>query len=483
MAKPTAVRKVAKKIAKKTFGRGYNRAVLPKHYGVAIGANIKRRFPARGLSVVGVTGTNGKTTTCRLIHQILHQAGYQVGLMTTTSYGVNDRIKAQSQPMTTSPIEVTLDRIVQMKRDTNDQLQYLVIEVTSQALDQFRLLGVPIDIAVLTNVSHEHLDYHQTFRRYLTAKLKLFKATARHKSGRQLGVINHDDPNAVCFIDVVPNVALYSLKDQSQNELFDDIVYPQQLKLNNRGSQFLVEIGPDKYKINCRLPGQFNVANCLAAILVGRAIGLTVDQISDGIKSLLGVDGRMEAVVAGQNFDLIVDFAHNSDGFQKVFDSLGATDYNRLITVFGAGGDRDTNKRYLMGKVAGWHSDIVILTEDNSRSEPTEKIIDQISRGASAAGMVVGKDLFIEPDRLKAIKLALTKAKAKDVVLLLGKGHEKTLIRPSGEIPWQDTEVAKKLLKQLKVKKVKTKPNPKKTTAKTKKTKKTTARKSVKSTK
>ena len=450
MSKRATVKKTAKKLAKKTLGRQYDRAVRPKHYGIALAANLKRRFPARTLNVIGVTGTNGKTTTAHMIHQILSQAGYQVGLMTTTGYGINDSIKPQVAHMTTQSIEVTLDRIIAMREAADDDLDWLVLEVTSQALVQFRTLGIPIDIAVMTNITHEHLDYHHTFRKYLEAKLKLFQAAARHKSGRQLGVVNFDDPNSFWFIEAVPNVLTYSLKDQSAAAGSQDavIAYPHNLDLSPTGGSYDVVVGSDIYKIESNLPGLFNVANCLAAILVARAIGVKKALIEAGIKSLAGVEGRMTTIDEGQDFNVIVDFAHTPDSFEKLFSNLSRDQSGRLITVFGSAGRRDNLKRPTQGEIAGRQSDIVILTEEDDRDEDGQAILEQIAAGATKAGKVLKKDLFLVLDRTKAIKMALEIAQPKDTILLLGKGHEKTIERSEGTFDWDEIGLTRRLLRQ-----------------------------------
>ena len=187
--------------------------VLPKHFLVAVFANFKRSFPAKDIKVIGITGTNGKTSTAFLVHSLLKEAGYKVGLMTTVAYGYRDQIKPQVAHMTTQPIQITLDRILEMKKAG---LQWLVLEVTSQALAQYRILGIPIEIAVMTNVTHEHLDYHRTFKNYLKAKLKLFQKANQNRRGRRLGIINLDDKNALAFVRSIKNVAAYSLRPKSE---------------------------------------------------------------------------------------------------------------------------------------------------------------------------------------------------------------------------------------------------------------------------
>ncbi len=201
------MKQTVKNIAEKAFGEGlYNKVVLPKHYGVAVATNVKKRFPARKLKVIGVTGTNGKTSTCYMIHSMLVEAGYNAGLLSTVAYGVGKDLSPQIHHMTSQPIGLLMDRIQEMKGKGMD---ILVFEVTSHALAQFRTMGVPIDIAVMTNLTHEHLDYHGSFESYRSAKVKLFKAANRNKSGHQLGIVNADDDNAIYFAEAVKNTMAY----------------------------------------------------------------------------------------------------------------------------------------------------------------------------------------------------------------------------------------------------------------------------------
>ena len=449
MTKKTQAKTLAKKVAKKTLGSKYKKVVRSKHYGVALGANIKRRFPGRKLKVIGVTGTNGKTTTCHLIHSVLCQKYKNVGLITTTSYGLNQAIVDQKPGYTTPRIELILDQIVEIRKKADQELDWLVLEVTSHALDQFRIFGIPIDIAVMTNVTHEHLDYHGSFEKYLQTKLRLFKAAARHRSGHRLGVVNYDDPSVLEFVDEVPNVLLYSLKRLPLEEISDNIACLYDLKSTANGSDFVVRVANEEYQISCNIPGVFNVANCLAAVLATRAVGLDSQQINRGIKSLKGVDGRMTTIDLGQKFNVIVDFAHTPDGFEKFFASIsGAAKGGRLITVFGAAGERYAANRALMGEVAGQQADLIIITEDDYRNENPQTIAEEIARGAQKSGKTLGKNIFIEIDRKKAIERALSQAKAKDIVAILGKGHEKIIYRKDRKDPWSDIKTTKTLLKK-----------------------------------
>lgn len=436
------MKRAVKKLAKKTLGDVYNKAVLPKHYGVAVAANLKRRFPGRGLKVIAITGTNGKTSTAFLVYSILHKAGYNTGLMTTVAYGLNDQIKSQVVHMTSQPVEVMLNRIIQMKKQG---LDWLVLEVTSQALVQFRILGIPVDIAVMTNVTHEHLDYHKTFEKYLKAKLRLFKIANRNRNGRQLGIINSDDDNAVLFVDAIKNVVAYSFEQSSDRT----IARPFNVKLKPKGSSYTLKIKDDSYDIVCNLPGSFNVENSMAAALVARAIGLSKTQIEDGIKSLKTVEGRMTSIETGQDFSIIVDFAHTPDSFEKLFKDLRPLVKGRLIAMFGSAGQRDKIKRAVQGQIAARYADLLIITEEDDRNEDGQAILKQIAKGATKEGKTIGKDILLVHNRSKAIETALKAVSKNDMIVLLGKGHEKTIIRADGEHPWDEIALTQKLLTKL----------------------------------
>ena len=423
------------------LGHFYDTLMLPKHWLIALLANMKRNWPARNLKVIGVTGTNGKTSTCFLIHAMLVKAGYKTGLMTTVASGYQNDLKAPKKHMTSQPIYITLDQIKKMRKK---KLDWLVLEVTSQALAQFRTMGIPISIAVMTNVTHEHLDYHRTFERYLKAKLKLFRQANRNRKGKRLGVINANDPSALVFAHFIANIASYSITSDTDKT----IARPKGLKLTPLGSQYTLNIQDDSYDITCNLPGRFNVENSLAAALVGRAIGLKKKEIEGGIASLQQVEGRMTSIDAGQPFYVLVDFAHSPDSFTKLFEDMRPLIKGKLIVMFGSPGRRDVAKRAIQGKIAGEYADVIILTEDDPRDEDSLAICQQIAKGAVKAGKVIEQDLFIVNNRKEAIKTAISYAKTKDdAVFLLSKGHEKTILRGSREDPWDEVGIAQEILK------------------------------------
>lgn len=447
-----------RKIVKKAIPAGLFKKIEPLgHKAEAVVFAAVNGFPARGLKVIGVTGTNGKTSTCFIIHKMLTEAGYKVGLMTTVAYGVDEDIKPQVAHMTTVSVPLLNKRIKSMKEQG---AEYLVLEVTSHALAQHRVWGVPFSVAVMTNVTHEHLDYHGTFKRYLDAKRRLFTLTNRNRQGLRTGIINGEDEYADTFASDVAYPVTYGLQGGD--------IRATKVQLTPSGSRYVAVAGGEAYHIECQLPGSFNVSNSLAAVAVGRTLGLTKEQIQDGIAALRSVEGRMERIDEGQDFDVIIDYAHTPDSFEKLFQDLRPVVKGRLITLFGSAGRRDEAKRAVQGRIAGKYADEVVVTEEDDRDMDGQEIMEQIAAGAEESGKQRDENLFLVHDRAKAITFALKRAKKGDTVILLGKGHEKDILRNGPraaelrhlpqddhdpqrvvEHPWNEVNEARKALRGL----------------------------------
>ena len=390
----------------------------------------KYKFPGKRMRVIGVTGTNGKTSTCFMIWKMLNTAGHKTGLMTTVAWGV-DKLEEQIEHMTTVDTETLNYR---MQKIAESGAEFLVLEITSHALAQNRIFGVPIEIAVMTNVTHEHLDYHKTFENYRDAKRKLFKMA-------KYGVINEDDKSWSYFANDVDDYITYGING--------GILRAEKVELSAEGVNYEVGGANEKIKIRTHIPGTFTVYNSLAAVAVGLKLGLTRKQIEDGIAALASVEGRMNRVNEGQDFEVIVDYAHTPDAFLKVFESVVPGKKKRIISLFGGAGRRDETTRAERGEIGAENSDIVIITEDDSRDEDRMVIAEEFARGAEKAGKVREKDLFIILNREEAIKKAVSLARKDDIVLVLGKGHEKTILRAEGVVPFEDLKVVRKVLKKL----------------------------------
>ncbi len=394
-------------------------------------------FPGRKVRIIGVTGTNGKTTTSFFIQKMLNEAGIKTGITSTVAYGVGNDIQRQMEHMTTTKASILQRRL---KNFAAQGAQWVVVETSSHALAQNRVWGVPYEVAVLTNLTHDHLEYHGTFENYREAKRKLFKIANKH--GLRYGVVNADDPSAKLFVSTVANSTTYGI-DEGE-------IKASNIKLTNTGSTYTAKVGKDSYNISINIPGEFNVSNSLAAISVGRKLGLTKEQIEHGLAALDSVEGRMNAIEEGQKFKVLVDFASTPDGFEKFFSSVRPLVKGKLVAVFGSAGRRDESKRAEQGRIAGKYADIVIATEEDDRDDDGAKILRQIAEGAAESGKTQDKDLFLIGNREEAIGLAFTKvSEVDDMVVLLGKGHEKTIERADEEYPWNESEVARAALQEL----------------------------------
>ena len=406
----------------------YNQAVLPYHYLQAVYAGTKTGFPGKKLRVIGVTGTNGKTTTCFMIWHMLNLAGHKTGLMTTVAHGI-DKLEPELNHMTTVDA-ITLNKRIKEIADAG--AEFLVLEITSHALAEYRILNIPIEIAVFTNLTHEHLDYHKTLENYRNAKGKLIKKA-------NYSILNADDSATEYYKKIAKDYTTYGIKN-GRNQ-------PEDIKLGVAGVKYKFH----NMKIETQIPGEFNVYNSLAAVIVGEKLGLTKSEIEKGIKTLESVEGRMNVIDEGQDFTVIVDYAHAPDAIEKVFDSVRGHK-GRIISIHGGAGRRDPSTRPIRGKQLAENSDIVIITEDDSRDEPLDQIMNGFIEGAVEAGKTLDKDLFTVPDRGDAIEKAFKLAKKGDLVLILGKGHEKTILRAEGPVEFEDIKVAHKLLKKQKKK-------------------------------
>lgn len=365
---------------------------------------------------------------------MLHQAGFKVGLITTVGYGVGADIKPQKQHMTTLPTPQLIKQLQELK---DQGAEWLVMETTSHALAQHRDWGIPYSLAVLTNITHEHLDYHGTFERYVNAKLLLFKQANRNKKGFRTGVVNADDPSASKFISAIKTPLTYGIKNGD--------LRAKDIELSPTGIKYKTAVDGDDYQITSHLPGKFNVYNTLATIAAGRVLGLSKQQIEQGIAGLNGVAGRMTSFSGKSGVNVIVDFAHSPDALENVLKAAHELGKGRVILVFGATGDRDKLKRPVMGQVAAKNADLVFLTDDETYTEDPAAIIDSVYKGIKDAG---GKaKTTVVPDRMDAIKAALAAARKGDSVLLTGMGHQTTRNMGGREEPWNEIAIAQKLVK------------------------------------
>lgn len=426
----------ARTLIKRLVPKALFQAIAPwGHLAEAVVYNVAYGFPGRKLKVIGVTGTNGKTSTCFLIHRMLSEAGYKTGLMTTVAWGVDSDITHETQHMTNVPVPQLMRRLKQMRAEG---VEYLVLETTSHALAQHRTWGVPYSVAVLTNITQDHLDYHKTFERYVAAKQRLFALAQRNKKGLQMGIANADDQNGASFAAVTRNSILYGIEAGD--------VRARNIKLSAEGISYEAKASDETYRITSRLPGSFSVYNTLAALSVGRAVGLNKTQIEQGIAALPGVAGRVERIEAGQDFAVVVDYAHTPDALENVLTALKGSTKGHLAIVFGATGDRDKTKRPIMGDVVAKLADKIYLTDDETYTENPDAIRDAVYEGIRTAGGADKTEVI--SDRLEAIRAAFKAAQAGDTVLLAGIGHQDHRVMAGQKVAWDEREVARKILQE-----------------------------------
>jgi UDP-N-acetylmuramoyl-L-alanyl-D-glutamate--2,6-diaminopimelate ligase len=389
--------------------------------------------PARSLDLVGVTGTNGRTTTTYLIDGALRAAGESVGLVGTVEYRVGNRI---AEAVRTTPESSDLQALLREMVDAS--CRRAVLEVSSHSLALQRVHGLEFKVAVFTNLTRDHLDFHGDMDGYFAAKRTLFEKLLRPDGH---AILNLDDDRGPELEQLVRGrVWTYSLEDPKADLFAEDV----RLGLDRTRLRARTPVGV--LELETALVGRFNVSNVLAALGAGLALGLPADAVQRGIAALSGVPGRMEKVSAGQDFTVLVDYAHTDDALKNLLETVRGLGPRRVITVFGCGGDRDRSKRPLMGAVAARLSDVVILTSDNPRSEPPEAILDDIRRGIPAARV---QDTLVIPDRRDAIARALEMGREGVLVVIAGKGHESYQVLRERSVPFDDRQVARDVLARL----------------------------------
>jgi UDP-N-acetylmuramoyl-L-alanyl-D-glutamate--2,6-diaminopimelate ligase len=387
--------------------------------------------PSKKLKVVGITGTKGKTTLTYLLESVFQKAGYPTGVIGTISYRWPDM--SQPAPRTT-PEAPDLQRM--LSEMLAQGISHCLIEVSSHALDLKRVWGVHFDIAVFTNLSPEHLDYHVSMEDYFEAKKRLFYLNAKKRTA----VVNVDDPWGKRLISELPLTTVsFGLEPAA-------IVRAEQYKFSDAGIKGEVDYPGGQLKICSTLMGRHNLYNILAAVAAGLALGIPAPTIKEGISALNNVPGRLERISSPLGFPVFVDYAHTDAALRSLLETIRDLKPGRIILVFGAGGDRDKSKRPRMGEVAASLADLTFITSDNPRSEDPLAIIAEIEKGFTARG---AKSYKIVPDRKEAITQALTAARKGDVVLVAGKGHEDYQVFKDVTIPFSDAEVVRTVLQSL----------------------------------
>ena len=419
-------RKVLPKGAVKHLERSYRKSrvrLVRSRYG----------NPSKKLKVIAITGTNGKTTTLNYVNEILKEAGYKTAMFTTAVIELAGDRKIND-------LNATVASTAQMQKFFRDakraKVDYTLLEVTSHSLDQHKLDGVPIHMAIMTNLTQDHLDYHGTMEKYAAAKSKLFMGEPKFI------VLNRDDEWYEYFdaYDASSQKITYGKHKDSEAKI-------ERVKLFRKGTEATVVIDHQtKLELATALPGEFNVSNMTAAAAATYLLGVSTDDIIEGVANLDGVPGRFERVETSKDYDVIVDYAHTPDALEKFLEASKAITKNRTILVFGACGDRDKTKRPIMGEIASRLADRIILTDEESYNENPDTIRSDIMAGIEKArGSAKTTEIA---DRHDAIKKALSVAKRGDTVLITGMGHEKYRIINGKKEPWNDADVVRELLEQ-----------------------------------
>ncbi len=382
--------------------------------------------PSQNINVIGITGTNGKTTTTFLTKSIIEKAGYETGLIGTINYQIGRKIIPAQE---TTPESIELQRLI--AEMVAARMKFAVMEVSSHAAEQYRVENINFKTAVFTNLSAEHMDYHKTISNYMDAKIKLFKDLTKDS----FAVLNADDEFSKYFADKTnARILWYGIKNKAdiKAEIYRESTNNIMIKLNYSGIETDIIVP---------FVGLHNVYNALASAAGAISLGFELDVIKSGIETAPAVPGRLENVPCNRGFKVVIDYAHTPHALETVLHALKNLVKGRILLVFGCGGDRDKEKRPKMGRIADEKSDIFWLTNDNPRSEDPLNILDDIKTGIKR-----GRSFHIQTNRHKAIEEALSEAKDDDLVLIAGKGHEKYQIIKDTIVPFDDREVVKKIL-------------------------------------
>jgi UDP-N-acetylmuramoyl-L-alanyl-D-glutamate--2,6-diaminopimelate ligase len=391
--------------------------------------------------MVGVTGTDGKTTTCNLLHSILTRAGRRAGLISTVNAVLGDRV-CDTGLHTTTPDAPEVQRYLAEMRDAG--LELAVLEATSHGLAQHRVSACDIDVAVVTNVTHEHLDIHGSLEAYQAAKALLFQhlSTSFRKPGvEKVAVLNADD-ESYRYLKPIPaeRQISYSLRPEAPHPASEERVNAIRIRDLSDGTEIVADTPQGRLELYTALAGEYNVSNVLAASAAALALDVPADAIQAGVRAMRGIVGRMERIDEGQAFTAVVDFAHTPNALESALRAARSQTRGRVLAVFGCAGERDRAKRAWMGEIAGRLADVAIITAEDPRREPLETIMAEIARGVERAGGEEGSSFYRVADRREAIQRAVDLAQPGDLVIVCGKGHEQSMCFGTTETPWSDHE-------------------------------------------
>lgn len=406
-------------------------------------AKISSNFfhhPTKSIRVIGITGTNGKTTVSYLAEAILQQAGYSPAVLGTINYRHQNKIYSSSH---TTPESYEIQQFVE--RVQKNGAESLVMEVSSHALDLKRVDFIEYDVCLFTNLTPEHLDYHKTIENYFQAKKRLFEELLEKSDKKnRAAILNLDDPFAAKLVSVISHARTITF---SLSEDKGATIYPLSADFSLDGIHAEIQTPWGKMKIKTALLGKFNLSNILGAIGIGGSLGISLSKIEDALSSFTSVPGRLERVVNDKNIFCFVDYAHTPDALKNVIQALREISSEKILVLFGCGGDRDSLKRPLMGEQVASLADWGVVTSDNPRTEDPDKIIEQILPGLKKKGWIQEKNFIVEPDRKEAIRKIVQSAQPGNVILIAGKGHEDYQILGKQKIHFDDREIAREFLK------------------------------------
>jgi UDP-N-acetylmuramoyl-L-alanyl-D-glutamate--2,6-diaminopimelate ligase len=411
------------------------------HLAQAVLANVWFGFPSKKLKMIGVTGTNGKTTTTQMIAKILEEAEFKIAVASTINFKLAKKEWVNKSKFTTLS-SWSLQKF--LAQAVAAGCEYSVLEVSSHALDQNRLWGVDFSVAVLTNVTREHLDYHKTMEAYAKAKEELFAMTAKNKNGA--AVVNLNSEFADNFLKYpVDEKYGYLLESQNYNAKVKTVI-AKNIELGIQNTKY--QILDTRYQLN--LPGEFNVENALAATCVGLSQGVSLEKISEALGKIESVPGRMERIENNRGIEIIVDYAVTPDSLEKLYRYLGGIkkENSNIISVFGSCGERDRGKRPIMGEIVARQADFAIVTNEDPYGEDPVQIIKEVFGGVRKH-KTENENAWRILDRREAIKKALQIAKSGDVVVVTGKGAEETMAVGDKRIPWNDPKVIREILREI----------------------------------
>ena len=430
-------------IVQHPVGTAWPQVVVPDtRRALALMSSTWFRHPSRAMTVIGVTGTDGKTTTTTMIHQMLGAAGRQAGSMSTVDIRLGDAVDLNDSRQTTLE---ALEIQQQLARMRDAGVTHAVIETSSHGLALHRVVGVDYDVAVFTNIAHEHLDFHGTIEAYREAKASLIDLTrdSADKGLRKTAVLNRDDPSYAYLVDrPIERQITYGV-------LMDADLKADTVEATAQGLRIDARTPLGSLIVNLKLNGRWNAANALAAASAGVAIGLSLDEIRTGLEQFGGVSGRMERVDLGQPFSVVIDYAHTPQSLEKVLRELRPITRGKLIAVFGSAGDRDREKRPWMGEIAARLSDYAVFTSEDPREEDAMGIINEIAAGAEEVGWSEGENYARIEDRRQGIAHAVRRARPGDTILLAGKGHERSILIGRGKEPWDERAAAEAAIRGI----------------------------------